>query len=58
MFLGTQPVGGLALGAVAQQVGARRAALVSGGASLAAAAWLALRLRRVALRERRAEAAS
>jgi predicted MFS family arabinose efflux permease len=56
MFLGTQPFGGLALGALAQGFGARRAALVSRGASLAAALWLALRLRRVALRERDVEA--
>jgi len=56
MFLGTQPFGGLALGALAQGFGARRATLVSGGASLAAALWLAVRLRRVALRERRVEA--
>jgi MFS family permease len=56
MFLGTQPVGGLALGALAQEFGARRAALVSGSVSLAAAAWLAFGLRRVALRERRAGA--
>jgi MFS family permease len=56
MFLGTQPFGGLALGALAQGFGARRAALVSGGASLAAALWLAVRLRRVASRERGVEA--
>jgi hypothetical protein len=56
MFLGTQPLGGLALGALAQEVGARRAVLVSAGVSLGAAAWLAVRLRRVALRERSAAA--
>ena len=55
MFLGTQPIGGLVLGALAAHFGARRAAVVSGVVSLAAAAWLALRLRRVALRERQAE---
>src|SRR6266852_7095027 len=54
MFLGTQPLGSLVLGALAQRVGAPRAAVVSGGVSLAAAAWLGLRLRRVALREREA----
>src|SRR5207247_162187 len=54
MFLGTQPLGSLVLGALAQRFGAPRAALVSGGVSLAAAGWLALRLRRVALRERAA----
>jgi len=54
MFLGTQPLGGLVLGALAQRFGAPGAALVSGGVSLAAAGWLALRLRRVALRERAA----
>jgi len=58
MFLGTQPIGGLALGALAQQFGARRAALVSASTALAAAAWLAFRLRRLALRERRARAAA
>ena len=54
MFLGTQPVGSLVLGVLAQRFGAPGAALVSGGVSLAAAGWLALRLRRVALRERAA----
>ncbi len=54
MFLGTQPLGGLVLGALAQRFGAPGAALVSGGVSLATAGWLALRLRRVALRERAA----
>jgi len=57
MFLGTQPLGGLVLGALAQRFGAPGAALVSGGVSLAAAGWLALRLRRVALRERAAAGA-
>jgi len=52
MFLGTQPAGSLLLGALAQRFGAPAAALVSGGAALAAATWLAMRLRRVALRER------
>jgi len=51
MFLGTQPFGGLVLGALAQHVGARRAALVSGIVSFAAAGWLAYRLRRLAARE-------
>lgn len=54
MFLGTQPAGSLVLGGLAQSFGARRAALVSGTASLSAALWLALRLRRVAMRERSA----
>jgi predicted MFS family arabinose efflux permease len=54
MFLGTQPAGSLVLGGLAQSFGARRAALVSGTASLSAAVWLALRLRRVAMRERSA----
>ena len=54
MFLGTQPLGSLVLGALAQGFGAPRAALVSGSVSLAAAGWLGLRLRRVALRERAA----
>jgi predicted MFS family arabinose efflux permease len=54
MFLGTQPAGGLVLSGLAQSFGARRAALVSGAASLSAAVWLALRLRRVAMRERSA----
>jgi predicted MFS family arabinose efflux permease len=58
MFLGTQPFGSLVLGGLAQRLGARRAALVSGCVSLAAAAWLAFRLRRVALREQAARAAS
>jgi hypothetical protein len=39
---------------LAQSFGARRAALVSGTATLSAAVWLALRLRRVAMRERSA----
>ena len=52
MFLGTQPAGSLVLGGLAQSFGARRAALVSGTVSLSAAAWLAFRLRRVAMRER------
>jgi MFS family permease len=52
MFLGTQPFGGLVLGALAQHVGARRAVLVSGAVSFAAAGWLAYRLRRLAARER------
>jgi MFS family permease len=54
MFLGTAPVGSLALGAVAEHFGAPLAALLSGSVTLAAAAWLALRLRDVARRERRA----
>ena len=54
MFLGTQPAGSLVLGGLAQSFGARRAALVSAMASLSAAVWLALRLRRVAMRERSA----
>jgi len=54
MFLGTQPAGSLVLGGLAQSFGARRAALVSGTVSLSAAAWLAFRLRRVAMRERSA----
>src|SRR5207253_10889023 len=57
MFLGTQPLGSLVLGALAQRFGAPGAALVSGGVSLAAAGRLALRLRRVALRERAAAGA-
>ncbi len=51
MFLGTAPAGSLLLGALAQRLGAPTAAAVSGGVSLAAAGWLALRLRRVGLRE-------
>jgi len=47
MFLGMGPVGGLALGALADAWGARLAAAVSGGVSLAGAVWLALRLRRL-----------
>jgi MFS family permease len=54
MFLGTAPVGSLALGGVAERFGAPLAALLSGSVTLAAAAWLALRLRDVARRERRA----
>jgi MFS family permease len=54
MFLGTQPAGSLVLGGLAQSFGARRAALVSGTASLSAAVWLLLRLRRIAMRERSA----
>src|SRR5437867_2108884 len=55
--LGTNALGSLDLGALAQRFGAPGAALVSGGVSLAAAGWLALRLRRVALRERAAAGA-
>ena len=54
MFLGTAPVGSLALGAVAERFGAPMAALLSGSVTLAADAWLALRLRDVARRERAA----
>jgi predicted MFS family arabinose efflux permease len=56
MFLGTQPVGSLLLGALAERLGASTAAFVSGGTSLCAAAWLAMRLRRLAERERAAAA--
>jgi MFS family permease len=54
MFLGTAPAGSLLLGAVAERFGAPMAALLSGSVSLAADAWLALRLRDVARRERAA----
>jgi MFS family permease len=54
MFLGTAPIGSLALGAVAERFGAPLAALLSGTVTLAAGAWLALRLRDVARRERAA----
>lgn len=57
MFLGTQPLGSLVLGTLAQRFGAPRAAFFSGCVSLVAAAWLALRLRRLALRERAAVSA-
>jgi predicted MFS family arabinose efflux permease len=56
MFLGTQPLGSLVLGAVAERVGAPGATLVSGGAALGAAGWLAWRLRRLARRERESSA--
>jgi MFS family permease len=56
MFLGTAPVGSLLLGTLADQFGARRAALLSGTVALVAALWLATRLRRLAARERRAAA--
>lgn len=56
MFLGTAPLGSLVLGALAERFGAPAAALVSGAVSLAAAGWLALRLRDVARRERRVAA--
>ena len=52
MFLGTAPLGSLLLGAVAERFGAPLAAFLSGSVSLAADAWLALRLRDVARRER------
>jgi MFS family permease len=58
MFLGTQPFGGLVLGALAQHVGAGRAVLVSGVVSFAAAMWLAYRLRRLAAREAARERAA
>ena len=54
MFLGTAPLGSLALGAIAERFGAPLAAFLSGSVSLAADAWLALRLRDVARRERAA----
>jgi MFS family permease len=54
MFLGTAPLGSLLLGAIAERFGAPAAALLSGSVSLAADAWLALRLRDVARRERAA----
>jgi MFS family permease len=53
-FLGTAPLGSLVLGAVAERAGAPAGAFLSGSVSLAAAAWLALRLRDVARRERAA----
>jgi MFS family permease len=53
-FLGTAPLGSLVLGAVAERAGAPAGAFLSGSVSLAAAAWLALRLRDVARRERTA----
>jgi MFS family permease len=58
MFLGTQPLGSLILGGLAERFGVRGATFASGTVSLAAAAWLAFRLRRVALRERQSRAAS
>jgi MFS family permease len=54
MFLGTAPLGSLALGAIAERFGAPAAAFLSGSVSLAADAWLALRLRDVARREQAA----
>jgi len=54
MFLGTAPLGSLLLGALAERFGAPFAAFLSGSVSLAADAWLALRLRDVARRERAA----
>jgi MFS family permease len=48
MFLGTAPAGSLLLGALAHRFGAPAAVMVSGGVSLAAAGWLAVRLRRLA----------
>jgi len=46
MFLGTAPAGSLLLGALAQRFDAPTAAFVSGLASLTAAGWLGLQLRR------------
>jgi MFS family permease len=57
MFLGTQPLGSLVLGALAERWGAPRAVVVSGCVCLLAAAWLGYRLRRVAIREQAARAA-
>jgi MFS family permease len=57
MFLGTAPFGSLVLGAVAERFGAPAAAVASGTISLAAAAWLAVRLRNVARREQEKAAA-
>jgi MFS family permease len=54
MFLGTAPLGSLALGAIAERFGAPVAAFLSGSVSLAAGAWLALRLRDVARRQKAA----
>jgi MFS family permease len=54
MFLGTAPLGSLLLGAIAERFGAPTAALASGTISLAAAGWLAVRLRNVARREQAA----
>jgi len=54
MFLGTAPLGSLTLGALAERFGAPAAAFASGTVSLAAAAWLAVRLRNVARREQAA----
>lgn len=50
MFLGTAPAGSLVLGGLAERLGAPTAALVSGLVSLAATGWLAVRLRRLAVR--------
>ena len=50
MFLGTGPVGSLALGGLADRLGARLATCASGGVVLACALWLALRLRRLGAR--------
>jgi predicted MFS family arabinose efflux permease len=58
MFLGTAPVGSLVLGALAERFGAPAAALVSGNVALLAAGWLAIRLRRLSLRERAGASAS
>jgi predicted MFS family arabinose efflux permease len=58
MFLGTQPVGSLLLAALAERFGAPGAATVSGLVSLAAAGWLAFRLRRLSRREREAAASA
>jgi MFS family permease len=58
MFLGTQPLGSLVLGAIAQSVGARRAALLAGGVTIAAGAWLAVAMRRADRHERRTHVAA
>jgi len=54
MFLGTQPFGGLVLGALARRYGAATAVCVSAVVAAGAAGWLGVRLRRLALRERAA----
>ncbi|TMB44724.1 MAG: MFS transporter [Deltaproteobacteria bacterium] len=56
MFLGTASAGSLVVGALAQKFGASPAAAFAGSVSLACVCWLGTRLRRLAVRERRAAA--
>ena len=51
MFMGTSPIGSLVIGTVAERFGAPMGLAVAGATPVVIAAWLALRVPQVALRE-------